>query len=45
MEAPIEFFPEDHFRSDFLCNLAYCDRAKRFPGSPRLEFDDACLLL
>ena len=45
VEALIEFFPEDHVRSNFLCNLGYCDRAKLFPRSPRLEFDEACLLL
>src|SRR6266853_3124498 len=30
---------------EFLCNLGYGDRAKLFPRSPRLEFDEACPLL
>jgi len=30
---------------NFLCNLGYGDPAKLFPRSPRLEFDEACLLL
>lgn len=40
-----EFFPEGHVRSNFLCNLGYGDPAKLFPRSPRLEFEEACLLL
>ncbi|HWS67447.1 MAG TPA: hypothetical protein VN325_32165 [Steroidobacteraceae bacterium] len=39
-----EFFPDGHVRSNFLCNLGG-DRAKLIPRSPRLEFDEACLLL
>jgi 3-hydroxypropanoate dehydrogenase len=40
-----EFIPEGHVRSNFLCNLGYGDRAKLFPRSPRLQFDEACVLL
>jgi len=40
-----EFLPEGHVRSNFLCNLGYGDPAKLFPRSPRLKFDEACMLL
>jgi len=32
-------------KSNFLCNLGYGDKAKLFPRSPRLEFDEVCQLL
>lgn len=40
-----EFLAEGHLRSNFLCNLGYGDSAKLFPRSPRLEFEEACMLL
>jgi 3-hydroxypropanoate dehydrogenase len=40
-----EFLPEGHLRSNFLCNLGYGDSSKLFPRSPRLEFEEACMLL
>ena len=40
-----EFFPEGHVRSNFLCNVGYGARAKLFPRSPRLAFEEACSLL
>jgi 3-hydroxypropanoate dehydrogenase len=40
-----EFLPEGHLRSNFLCNLGYGDSTKLFPRSPRLEFEEACMLL
>lgn len=40
-----EFFPVGHVKSNFLCNLGYGDRAKLFPRSPRLDFNEACTLL
>jgi 3-hydroxypropanoate dehydrogenase len=40
-----EFLPEGHVRSNFLCNLGYGDPAKLFPRSPRLKFEEACMLL
>lgn len=40
----LEYFPDSHVKSNFLCNLAG-DPAKLFPRSPRLEFDEACKLL
>jgi hypothetical protein len=43
VKALTEFFAEVHVRSNFLCYLGYGDRAKLFPRSPRLEFDEASL--
>jgi len=40
-----EFFPEGHVRSNFLCNLGYGDPSKLHPRLPRLELEEACLLL
>jgi 3-hydroxypropanoate dehydrogenase len=40
-----EFLPEGHLRSNFLCNLGYGDSTKLFPRSPRLQFEEACMLL
>ena len=40
-----EFFPLTHVRSNFLCNLGYGDHARLFPRSPRLAFEEACVLL
>jgi 3-hydroxypropanoate dehydrogenase len=40
-----EFFPGSHVHSNFLCNLGYGDPAKVSPRSPRLEFDEASLVL
>ena len=34
-----------HVRSNFLCNLGYGDKSKLFPRNPRLDFDEACVLL
>ncbi|MGO4307623.1 malonic semialdehyde reductase [Cupriavidus sp. RAF12] len=41
----LEYFPDSHVKSNFICNLGYGDTAKLFPRSPRLEFDEACKLL
>ena len=40
-----EFFPDGKWKSNFLCNLGYGDGSKLFPRSPRLPFDEACLIL
>ena len=40
-----EFFPTTHVRSNFLCNIGYGDPANLFPRNPRLDFDEACVLL
>src|SRR6201999_1488148 len=33
-----EYFPLEHVKSNFLCNLGYGDPSKLFPRNPRLEF-------
>jgi 3-hydroxypropanoate dehydrogenase len=40
-----EFFAEAHVKSNFICNLGYGDRSTLHPRLPRLDFDEACLLL
>ena len=40
-----EFFPDGKYKADFLCNLGYGDRSKLPPRLPRLDFEEACLLL
>lgn len=40
-----EFFPRGHVRTNFLCNLGYGNPAHLFPRSPRLDFEEACVLL
>jgi 3-hydroxypropanoate dehydrogenase len=41
----LEFFPEGHVKSNFLCNLGYGDPTTLFPRLPRLPFNEACSLL
>jgi 3-hydroxypropanoate dehydrogenase len=36
------FFPDGKWRSNFLVNLGYGNRAALHPRSPRLDFDEAC---
>lgn len=36
------FFPDGAWKSNFLCNLGYGDRAKLRDRGPRLSFDEAC---
>jgi 3-hydroxypropanoate dehydrogenase len=40
-----EFFPDGKWKVNFLCNLGYGDKSKLFPRSPRLSFEEACLVL
>ncbi len=40
-----ELFPVGHVRSNFLCNIGYGDPAQLFARSPRLSFEEACVLL
>jgi 3-hydroxypropanoate dehydrogenase len=40
-----EFFPDGKWKANFLCNLGYGDPVKLFPRSPRLPFEEACLVL
>ena len=40
-----EFFPDGKWKANFLCNLGYGERSKLFPRNPRLDFEEACLVL
>jgi 3-hydroxypropanoate dehydrogenase len=39
------FLADRGWRSNFLCNIGHGDPAGLFPRSPRLDFDEACVLL
>jgi 3-hydroxypropanoate dehydrogenase len=39
-----EFFAGTNIKSNFICNLGYGDASKLFPRSPRLTFEEACLV-
>ncbi len=36
------FFAGTTWKSNFICNIGYGDRAKLHPRAPRLAFDEAC---
>jgi 3-hydroxypropanoate dehydrogenase len=38
------FFPDGRYRSNFLVNLGYGDPKGLHPRSPRLDFDEACVV-
>jgi len=40
-----EFFPDGKWKANFLCNLGYGDATKLSPRSPRLSFEEACVIL
>jgi 3-hydroxypropanoate dehydrogenase len=40
-----EFFPDGKWKSNFICNLGYGDPSQLKPRNPRLNFEEACLLL
>jgi 3-hydroxypropanoate dehydrogenase len=40
-----EFFPDGKWRVNFLCNLGFGDSTKLFPRAPRLDFEEACVVL
>ncbi|MBX7146638.1 MAG: malonic semialdehyde reductase [Alphaproteobacteria bacterium] len=40
-----EFFPDGHWKANFLCNLGHGDEQKLYPRSPRLKFEEACKIL
>jgi len=40
-----EFFADGKWKANFLCNLGYGDPSKLFPRSPRLSFEEACVIL
>jgi nitroreductase len=39
------FFHKTSWKSNFICNLGYGDRASLHPRSPRLTFDEACKII
>lgn len=39
------FFSDGKFKSNFLCNLGYGNKAKLFPRSPRFEFSQVCKIV
>jgi 3-hydroxypropanoate dehydrogenase len=41
----VEFFPDGRYRSNFLCNLGYGERASLHGRSPRLSFEEACRIV
>jgi 3-hydroxypropanoate dehydrogenase len=40
-----EFFPDSKWKANFLCNLGYGDKSKLLPRLPRLNFEEAALIL
>jgi 3-hydroxypropanoate dehydrogenase len=40
-----EFFPDGKWKANFLCNLGYGDKAQLRPRNPRLDFEEATLIL
>jgi 3-hydroxypropanoate dehydrogenase len=40
-----EFFPDGKWKANFVCNLGHGDGSKLFPRAPRLDFDEACIIL
>jgi 3-hydroxypropanoate dehydrogenase len=41
----VEFFPDSSWRLNFVCALGYGVKEKLFPRLPRLDFDEAALIL
>ncbi len=39
------FFPDGRFHSNFICSIGYGDHDALAPRQPRLDFDDACLIV
>src|SRR5260370_36183488 len=39
------FFPDGKWKVNLLCNLGYGDPSKLFPRNPRLNFDEASVIL
>ena len=40
-----EFFPDDKWKVNFICNLGYGSGEGQFPRLPRLDFEEAALIL
>jgi 3-hydroxypropanoate dehydrogenase len=39
------FFPDGRWQANFICTLGYGDKAGLHPRNPRLDFDEACLIV
>ena len=39
------FFEKSSWKSNFLCNIGYGDAANLHPRGPRLNFDEACVIV
>jgi len=39
------FFPDGRWKSNFLCNIGYGSQQNLYPRNPRLDFEQACLIL
>lgn len=44
-KVDVEFLSDRGWRSNFLVNVGYGDPAEVHPRGPRLDFDEACILL
>ena len=44
-EVDKEFFAENGWKSNFLCNLGYADESALFPKLPRFAFEDVCEMM
>ncbi len=40
-----EFFSDNGWKSNFLCNLGYADESALFPKLPRFAFEDVCEIM
>jgi 3-hydroxypropanoate dehydrogenase len=40
-----EFFPDGKWKVNLLCNLGYGDPSKLYPRNPRLNFEEASVIL
>jgi len=40
-----EFFSENGWKSNFLCNIGYADETALFQKLPRFEFDEICEIM
>lgn len=44
-EVDQEFFAENGWKSNFLCNIGYADESALFQRLPRFDFDDICEIM
>ncbi len=40
-----EFFPDGKWKVNFVCNIGHGDATNQHPRAPRLDFEEACVLL